>query len=75
MKRTVTIDTEYIRLDALLKLSGEADTGGMAKVMVQSGEVLVNGEVCTMRGKKLRNGDTVTVPKTKGEIAVCSSGD
>ena len=42
MKKTITIDTEYIRLDALLKLSGAADTGGMAKVMVQSGEVLVN---------------------------------
>ena len=73
MKKTVTIDTEYIRLDALLKLSGAADTGGMAKVMVQSGEVLVNGEICTMRGKKLRGGDTVTVPKTGKEIAVCSS--
>ena len=74
MTKTITIDTEYIRLDALLKLSGAADTGGMAKVMVQGGEVLVNNEVCTMRGKKLRTGDTVTVPKTGEEIAVCSSG-
>ena len=74
MKKTITIDTEYIRLDALLKLSGAAETGGMAKVMVQSGEVLVNNEVCTMRGKKLRTGDTVTVPRTGEEIAVCSSG-
>ena len=42
----------------LLKLSGEAYTGGMAKVVIQNGEVKVNGEVCTMRGKKLRPGDT-----------------
>jgi ribosome-associated protein len=41
----------------LLKLSGLAATGGMAKIFIQNGEVSVNGEVCTMRGKKLRGGD------------------
>lgn len=48
---------EYIRLDNLLKYAGAAETGGHAKVMIQSGEVKVNGEVCTMRGKKMRAGD------------------
>ena len=51
------ITTEYIKLQDLLKLSGEAYTGGMAKVVIQNGEVRVNGEVCTMRGKKLYPGD------------------
>lgn len=60
MKREIiTIDTEFIRLDALLKLAGAVDTGGRAKFVVQGGEVKVNDEVCTMRGKKLRPGDTV----------------
>ena len=49
---TIHIDSEYIRLQDLLKLTGLAATGGMAKVVIQ------NGEVCTMRGKKLRAGDT-----------------
>ena len=54
----VTIDSEFIRLQDLLKISGLTSTGGMAKVFIQNGEVTVNGEVCTMRGKKLRDGDT-----------------
>ena len=54
----VTIDSEFIRLQDLLKISGLASTGGMAKVVIQNGEVTVNGAVCTMRGKKLRDGDT-----------------
>ncbi len=64
--KSIFIQTEYIRLDALLKLCGAADTGGMAKVMIQNGDVLVNGDVCTMRGKKLRDGDTVTVTGIDG---------
>lgn len=51
------IDSEFIRLQDLLKLSGVCSTGGMAKVVIQNGEVLVNDEVCTMRGKKMRPGD------------------
>lgn len=54
---TVEIDTEFIRLQDLLKLGGAAQTGGMAKLVIQNGEVKVNGEACTMRGKKLRPGD------------------
>ena len=54
----IKIDSEYIRLQDLLKLSGLCSTGGMAKMVIQNGEVLANGEVCTMRGKKMRPGDT-----------------
>ncbi len=56
---TIKIDSEYIKLQDFLKLSGVCATGGMAKLAVQNGEVLVNKEVCTMRGKKLRPGDAV----------------
>lgn len=51
----------FIRLDALLKISGETVTGGQAKILIQSGKVSVNGEICTMRGKKLKSGDVVKV--------------
>ena len=57
--KTVNIKTEFIKLDSLLKFAGLTDTGGEAKELIAGGEVLVNGEVCTMRGKKLRTGDKV----------------
>jgi ribosome-associated protein len=57
----VTIKTPFIKLEQLLKLAGLTDTGGFAKQLIQDGRVLVNGEGCTMRGKKIRNGDKVTV--------------
>lgn len=57
----VTITTPFIKLDSFLKFCGAAETGGQAKELVLAGRVLVNGEVCAMRGKKLRSGDTVTV--------------
>jgi len=53
------IDTEFIKLDSFLKLTGVTVTGGQAKMLVLDGRVTVNGEVCTMRGKKLRDGDRV----------------
>ncbi len=56
---TIEITTEYIKLQDLLKLAGLTYTGGEAKVMVQEGLVKVNGEVCTMRGRKIRPGDRV----------------
>lgn len=59
----VTIQTEYIKLDSLLKFAGLCDTGGFAKELVQQGAVRVNGEVCTMRGKKIRPGDTMEVDR------------
>ncbi|MBR3968631.1 MAG: RNA-binding S4 domain-containing protein [Clostridia bacterium] len=55
----IKIKDDFIKLDAALKFSGAIGTGGQAKMVIQDGLVLVNGEVCTMRGKKLRNGDTV----------------
>ena len=58
----IKIDPEYIKLDALLKFAGAAETGGAAKVAIQEGEVKVNGEVCTMRGRKLRPGDRAELP-------------
>lgn len=56
----IAIHTEWIKLDALLKFAGLCPTGGAAKEAVQAGQVQVNGAVCTMRGKKLRAGDTVS---------------
>lgn len=58
MKR-VTITTEFIKLQDLLKFANLVETGGEAKERIQGGEAQVNGEVCTMRGKKLRPGDVV----------------
>jgi ribosome-associated protein len=58
-----TIKTEFIKLDSLLKFAGLTDTGGFAKELIQNGAVTVNGEVCTMRGKKIRSGDEVAVDK------------
>ena len=56
---TINITTEYIKLQDLLKLAAVTATGGEAKLLIQEGQVLVNGEVCTQRGKKLRPGDDV----------------
>lgn len=61
MAEKIKISTEFIKLDALLKFASLVGTGGEAKARIQDGEVLVNGEVCTMRGKKIRPGDTVSI--------------
>lgn len=58
-EQRIQINTDFIKLDALLKFSGLVETGGEAKLAVQNGEVKVNGQVCAMRGKKLRPGDQV----------------
>ena len=57
--KTITITTEFIKLQDLLKFANLVSSGGEAKERVQAGEVTVNGEVCTMRGKKIRPGDDV----------------
>jgi len=54
----VVIGTEFIKLEVALKFANAVESGGMAKTVIQEGEVTVNGEVCTMRGKKLHPGDT-----------------
>ncbi len=60
-KIELPITTEYIKLDQLLKFSGIAESGADAKDMILDGIVSIGGAVCTMRGKKLRPGDCVTV--------------
>ena len=65
----ITINTEFIKLEAFLKFAGAVGTGGEAKNIIQDSLVKVNGEVCTMRGKKLRPGDSVQCPE--GEYMVC----
>lgn len=64
----IAINTEFIKLDSLLKFAGIAETGGHAKEMVVCGDVKVNGEVCTMRGKKIRSGDKVEIDDIVLEI-------
>ena len=60
-KATVQIRTEFIKLQDLLKFAGAVETGGDAKLIIQEGRVAVNGEVCTMRGKKMRSGDRAVI--------------
>lgn len=57
----IKIHTEYIKLQDLLKFAAAVSTGGEAKILIQEGDVTVNGEVCTMRGKKIRPGDDVAL--------------
>ena len=68
-RQEVKISTEFIKLDALLKFAGLTETGGEAKEAVQAGRVKVNGQVCTMRGKKLRPGDTVALGESRFQVA------
>ena len=65
--KNVIITTEFIKLQDLLKFANLVETGGEAKECIQGGEVMVDGEVCTMRGKKIRPGDRVELG---GEIAL-----
>ena len=58
-EQNIQITTEFIKLDSLLKFAAVCETGGEAKEAVQAGDVKVNGQVCTMRGKKIRPGDGV----------------
>lgn len=65
---TVKIHTEYIKLDDLLKFAGILGSGGQAKAVILDGLVKVNGEVCTMRGKKLRGGEIVEFDRFKIKV-------
>ena len=56
---TIQINTEFIKLDSLLKFAGMVETGGEAKELIQAGQVKLNDEVCTMRGKKCVPGDEI----------------
>ena len=53
------INTDFVKLDAFLKLNDAVQTGGHAKLVIQGGEVKVNGETCLQRGRKIRKGDRV----------------
>ena len=64
----IAINTEYIKLDALLKFAALVGTGGEAKTVIAEGLVSVNGEVCTMRGKKIRPGDRVRFDRFELEV-------
>jgi ribosome-associated protein len=68
MNKKISIDTEYIKLEQLLKYSGLISTGGESKRVIAGGSVTVNGEVCLMRGKKIRPGDTVAFAGTTLEV-------
>ncbi|MFV0413661.1 MAG: RNA-binding S4 domain-containing protein [Oscillospiraceae bacterium] len=64
----VAIHTEIIKLDAFLKFAGATETGGEAKELVQAGQVLLNGQVCLQRGKKLVPGDIVSTGGKEYEV-------
>lgn len=67
--KEIVIRDEYIKLDSFLKFSGAVLSGGEAKELVQGGKILVNDEVCTMRGKKLRPGDIVSCAGKRYQVA------
>lgn len=60
-QKDVKISTAFIKLEGLLKFEGIAETGGDAKAIILKGDVSVNGEICTQRGKKVKPGDLVTL--------------
>lgn len=67
--KDIKINTEYIKLDQFLKLVGLAGTGGHAKILINEGQIKVNGEVCTMRGKKLRADDIVEMEEDSFKLS------
>ena len=67
-KKVIKVEGEYIKLQDLLKYSGLCQTGGHAKMIIQNGEVKVNGEVCTKRGKKMRTGDIAEYDNEQVEV-------
>lgn len=64
----ISINTEFIKLDSFLKWVGAVSLGSEAKMIIQDGEVLVNGEVCTQRGRKLRSGDIISIENESFKI-------
>lgn len=67
--KEIQIETEYIKLDQLLKFAGIAQTGGQSKILIMEGSVKVNGQVVEERGKKIRKGDKIEI-KGIGEYIV-----
>ena len=60
-----SINTEFIKLESLLKLTAVCSSGGEAKMVIQDEMISVNGEICTQRGKKIRSGDRVEFQDTQ----------
>ena len=69
VEQEIPISPEFIKLEAFLKFSGAVETGGEAKNRIQNGDVLVDGEVCTMRGKKLIPGMAVELDGSVWKVA------
>lgn len=67
-RKTVEITSDFIRLNAALKLCGAVQTGGQAKMLIGDEQVRVNGKICIQRGKKLRKGDRFSFGNTEFEI-------
>ncbi|MBE6874670.1 MAG: RNA-binding S4 domain-containing protein [Ruminococcus albus] len=69
-QREVKITSEFIKLDQLLKFAGIVETGGIGKEIILEERIKVNGEICTMRGKKIRAGDKVQIDEIKTELVI-----
>ena len=69
-QQEVSISSEFIKLDSLLKYAGIVETGGIGKEIILEERIKVNGEVCTMRGKKIREGDKVQIDEIKTELVI-----
>lgn len=72
-KDEIYIDTEFIKLDSFLKFAGLVETGGIAKEIIAEKRISVNDEICTMRGKKLRDGDRVYIKELDLELTIKNS--
>lgn len=68
--KEIKIETEFIKLDQLLKFTGITDTGGQSKILISDGLVKVNGELTKARGKKIKKGDTVEIKDMESFIVV-----
>ena len=69
-QKEILITSEFIKLDSLLKFAGIVETGGIGKEIILEERIKVNGEVCTMRGKKIREGDKVQIDEIKTELVI-----
>ena len=72
---TRDISTDFIRLDAFLKLTGAAPSGGQAKAWIQSGRIRLDRAVCTQRGHKLHAGDVVMIDEEQTSYRVGKAGE
>lgn len=70
MEKEVKIETDFIRLDQLLKFIGVAQTGGHSKMLIQDGLIMVNDEICLQRGKKIKRNDKIIIEGNESFIVV-----